>query len=140
MNKNNIDDSNLHFNTLTKLKSNCSNYTKTVHCCSFNWSFHIRASHYKAKIRRIFTKLHFRLQEDVPLSIRIFKTIKLLRILHIIWRECLNEHFAEEWSDLGGPIYWPPRTPAPTTLDYYLWNCRTWGLYIKSKYTRWTDR
>ena len=36
-------------------------------------------------------------------------------------REYLNEFFPNRMLGRGGPVAWPPRSPYPTPLDYYLW-------------------
>ncbi|KFM75908.1 hypothetical protein X975_13916, partial [Stegodyphus mimosarum] len=39
----------------------------------------------------------------------------------IIVRSSLNDHFTERWIGRGDPIPWPPRSPARTPLDFFLW-------------------
>ena len=36
-------------------------------------------------------------------------------------RKYLNESFPNGWLGRGGPVAWPPKSPDPTPLDYYLW-------------------
>ncbi|EZA54266.1 hypothetical protein X777_06188 [Ooceraea biroi] len=36
-------------------------------------------------------------------------------------RNWLDEHYAHRWIDRGGPVFWPPRSPDLTPLDFYLW-------------------
>ena len=33
----------------------------------------------------------------------------------------MNEIFDEKWIGRGGPGVWPPRSPDPTSPDYFLW-------------------
>lgn len=35
--------------------------------------------------------------------------------------EWLNEHFQEKWIANAGPIFWPPRSPDLTIMDFYFW-------------------
>lgn len=39
----------------------------------------------------------------------------------------LNEQFPQKWIGRHGPIYWPPRSPDLTGMDYFLWG------YLKQK-------
>ncbi|EZA60094.1 hypothetical protein X777_13919 [Ooceraea biroi] len=36
-------------------------------------------------------------------------------------RNWLDEHYAHRWIGRGGPVFWPPRSPDLTPLDFYLW-------------------
>ena len=35
-------------------------------------------------------------------------------------RQFLNQHFANKWIGLGGPVAWPPRSPDFNPLDSHL--------------------
>ncbi|EZA50168.1 hypothetical protein X777_11231 [Ooceraea biroi] len=36
-------------------------------------------------------------------------------------RNWLDEHYAHRWIGRGGAVFWPPRSPDLTPLDFYLW-------------------
>ena len=36
-------------------------------------------------------------------------------------REFLDQKFSNRWIGRGGPIFWPPRSPDITPLDFFLW-------------------
>lgn len=42
-------------------------------------------------------------------------------------REWLDRNFPHQWIGREGPMYWPPRSPDLTPLDFFLWG------YVKSK-------
>ena len=49
-------------------------------------------------------------------------------------REYLNEFFPNRRLGRGGPVAWPPRSPYPTPLDYYLWaHMKTYETKVESK-------
>jgi hypothetical protein len=33
----------------------------------------------------------------------------------------VKDHLNEQWIGRGGPVSWPPRSPALTPIDFYLW-------------------
>ncbi|EZA57144.1 hypothetical protein X777_01750, partial [Ooceraea biroi] len=64
------------------------------------------------------------LMENVPLQFRQNSWIQLDGCPSHYARQVrnwLDEHCAHRWIGRGGPVFWPPRSPDLTPLDFYLW-------------------
>lgn len=57
----------------------------------------------------------------------VFQKIRALPHYDAPVRNFLNNHFSEWRTGSWGTIKWPPRSPAPTPLDFFLWR------HLKSK-------
>jgi hypothetical protein len=45
----------------------------------------------------------------------------------------LNEHFAEWWLGRGGPVPWPPQSPDPSPLGFFVWGYLKSRVYLNGK-------
>ena len=64
------------------------------------------------------------LMEDLPVHVRINMWVQhddAPPHYALSSRQVINENFDEEWIGRGGSVAWPPRSPDPTSPDYFLW-------------------